>query len=210
MSTKIWQAWRLPKTKLNEFLLMTRTATMEKFYGQLDDWMWCASKEEAKKRREAAAEKVKAKNDGVLPSWWYDDDETYLRERWRMVQERIKEASVSPKRMFHDADASLNIWIDGRYAYVIPYGEVALHSPWPDWLEDYHYQNQTDRPEEITARQWTARKRAWDRIALDDWNATRLEHSLISFSKREAWQYSFLAEVHLGLIKIGKGEGDAE
>lgn len=33
------------------------------------------------------------------------------------------------------------------------------------WLLDYHYQNQTDRPKNITARQWNQRKKDWD-IAL--------------------------------------------
>ena len=34
-----------------------------------------------------------------------------------------------------------------------------------DWLLDYHYQNQTDRPQNITPRQWNQRKKDWD-IAL--------------------------------------------
>lgn len=33
-----------------------------------------------------------------------------------------------------------------------------------DWLEDYSYWNNTDRPEHITAREWANRKRKWNNI----------------------------------------------
>lgn len=31
-------------------------------------------------------------------------------------------------------------------------------------LEEYHYQNQTDKPDEISARDWNKRKRDWDKV----------------------------------------------
>jgi len=30
------------------------------------------------------------------------------------------------------------------------------------WVSDYHYQNQTDRPKELTANQWNQRRKDWD------------------------------------------------
>lgn len=33
-----------------------------------------------------------------------------------------------------------------------------------DFIKDYHYQNQTDRPDNITARQWKKRKNDWDLV----------------------------------------------
>lgn len=32
------------------------------------------------------------------------------------------------------------------------------------WFIDYHYQNQTDRPKSVTARQWSTRKNQWDKV----------------------------------------------
>jgi hypothetical protein len=37
----------------------------------------------------------------------------------------------------------------------------------PD-LEDYHYQNSTDRPDGITARAWSERRRTWERAMRPD------------------------------------------
>lgn len=44
------------------------------------------------------------------------------------------------------------------------WGEAWLSQP---GVEEYHYQNQTDQPEELTNRQWNARRDAWDK-ALGD------------------------------------------
>jgi hypothetical protein len=35
-------------------------------------------------------------------------------------------------------------------------------------LEEYHYQNQTDRPEEVSPRDWSERKRVWNEIVETD------------------------------------------
>jgi hypothetical protein len=30
------------------------------------------------------------------------------------------------------------------------------------WINDWHYQNQTDRPEKLTGKQWKSREKSWD------------------------------------------------
>lgn len=35
------------------------------------------------------------------------------------------------------------------------------------WVKDYHYQNSSDRPEEISAKEWSKRQRDWDRVFTD-------------------------------------------
>ena len=30
------------------------------------------------------------------------------------------------------------------------------------WLKDYHYQNQTDEPDDVTKKEWNQRKKDWD------------------------------------------------
>jgi hypothetical protein len=204
MSTKIWTAWRVPKNKLNEFFLLVNAATMANFYERLDMWMSWVKIDKAKQRREEVEDKCRD-TDGNLPTWWWrdreDPDKTYIRERWEILCERIREASASFEYNPFDADASLNVWLDGRYAYLIPYGRVKLPDSLPDWVEDYHYQDQADRPERFTARQWAARRRKWDQLCLDNnWNDTRMNHPIIDFSRHASWRSEYMVEVHLGLM----------
>lgn len=58
----------------------------------------------------------------------------------------------------------------GRYVYVRPMAYSSrVRGVW-DWLDscdfvqEYHYQDKTDRPDRIPAREWRARRRTWDRL----------------------------------------------
>jgi hypothetical protein len=51
-------------------------------------------------------------------------------------------------------------------------------------LADFHYQNQTDRPSNISAQAWGARARTWDRLLPDDCWQDKLELSIVSV---EGW-----------------------
>ena len=44
----------------------------------------------------------------------------------------------------------------------------AMWSLWKKNTKDYHYQNQTDYPKEITAKQWAQRRKDWDKVLSDD------------------------------------------
>lgn len=48
----------------------------------------------------------------------------------------------------------------GRYSQAC----VDMLDRWSDVLEDFHYQNSTDQPEEITEEEWENRREVWDEI----------------------------------------------
>lgn len=53
-------------------------------------------------------------------------------------------------------------------------------------VEDYHYQDQCDRPEELTSREWNKRKKDWDEALGPDW--VPANHGLtFEFSQFETW-----------------------
>lgn len=73
----------------------------------------------------------------------------------------------SSKRNLFDLDVSIAIRRCGRRYYLIPYcemlvGEVLNFLSDDPRVEDYAYWNNTDRPEEVSARAWAARARTWD------------------------------------------------
>jgi len=52
MSIKIWQAWRVPIGRLNEFMVMVNETTMAEFYRKFNDWMSWIDLKKAKQVRE--------------------------------------------------------------------------------------------------------------------------------------------------------------
>jgi len=200
MSTKIWKAYRVPIGKLNEFFSLVEGPTLTGFYERLDYLMKSEGLLKLAKERRKLEEEVLAERDGALPAWWHSDP-MYLEERWQILQGEMKKASLSIEHHFADVDASFNVWLYGKYAYLIPYGKVCYPNPMPEWVEDYHYQDQTDRPEDISPQAWRARREMWDKVCLDDWDATRMVHHIINFSPL-AYKSAYLAEIHLGLIRL--------
>lgn len=86
----------------------------------------------------------------------------------------IRLASTEPK-IFQELlpDGGWNIWIHKNYVYAIPFGAYIYYenicdasSNWPEWLEDFHYQNQSDPPEDIPEEEYEAREEIWEEICL--------------------------------------------
>lgn len=100
----------------------------------------------------------------------------------------LRAATESSRSKFRanelDVDASLNLWLHGRNVYAIGYGDC-----WNDLpplaelcpaIRDFAYWNNTDRPADVSRRQWTARRKTWDAVCLDEsWDAARLVHTIV-------------------------------
>lgn len=101
----------------------------------------------------------------------------------RKVFLRAKKASATKFRDDIDAsfDCSLNVWLHGRYAYAILYGEWWIHEKFEAVppVEDFRYWNNTDKPDDVTERAWAARAKAWEAVCLDDFDRDRLVHTII-------------------------------
>lgn len=105
-------------------------------------------------------------------------------EAVREVFMRAKQASQSPQRSEHDIDCSMNVWFHGRHAYVMPFGEAWIHEGFTcGGVEDYAYWNNTDRPDDVTARAWAARSKTWEAVCLDNWDRSRLVHTIVDVVK---------------------------
>lgn len=183
MSTKIYNARRVPVARLNAFIGIVRRAVLKRA-------AWQVGKVEIDRVA------LKAKVDGYNDRWRKDGQEPPVwleRSLWTEAALDVCEAaSAKPERDLVAAlDCSLNVWIYGRYAYIIACGEEYLYEKvrYPRWAEDYSYWNNTDAPDGITQRAWDERGKVWHRVCLGRWNEDRLNHSIVDLrpgSSRES------------------------
>ena len=195
MSTKIWTAVRVPIPKLNEYLKLCRAETMKQVFEQAE---WQITK------MDWDAARVEAEAD-IAKSKYREIEQVTRRYALRMLAEEYRKSSTNFERRIFDVDSSVNIWLDDKFAYIIPYGKTVLAEI--KYAEDYHYQNQVDKPENVSNREWKAREKKWDEVALDDWNATRLQHEFVSFALTN-WESLFNLELHFGLHPGHTGNND--
>lgn len=108
-----------------------------------------------------------------------------LKMRVIMFMALARRASRSPLRSVCCIDAGFQFWVLKHTAYVLPlYPEHSL--PETQGSVDFHYQNQTDRPQEISLREWGKRRRFWNMLmdTKDDdgstmWEDTAFRHHTI-------------------------------
>lgn len=87
------------------------------------------------------------------------------------VRKAYKENSTSAQRDRYSLDVTVAVYPYRGEVYLRTFvesisivGHVLDFVPKMRELEDYHYQNQTDRPEEVSAKDWRQRRRVWDGI----------------------------------------------
>lgn len=177
MSTKIYTAYRLPTKHLNKFLIETNEVMFNNVVKRLNLLM------------------DKLKPEGyyqLLLKQWKDKawvDKIFEREgkaarfgRLDAILSACKEAAQSPRRdIMFDIECGWFIRISNKYAYVIPYGEAYTHDnlKLQDYVEDYSYWNNTDRPENISPARWGARAKKWNDFFDRPHENPVLKHSVV-------------------------------
>jgi hypothetical protein len=112
----------------------------------------------------------------------------------RMLAE-YRESTEERRRSAFNYDAGLTFrWLNG-YWYMQVFAQDAMRGIFDFVIEnprvvDYHYQNSTDRPEEVTARDWRQRKKVWDTLyAGPCGRMTFLELTVMNFEEFRVWTY---------------------
>lgn len=95
-------------------------------------------------------------------------------EQWNAVYfdcffqiiDKIKECAKSPSFKFdYDYRCNLRIIPMKRKTLVLYFGNLEMQQyleSLPDFLIDYHYQDQTDKPDDISTYRWKQREKDWD------------------------------------------------
>lgn len=156
MSTKIYNAARVPLKDLNRFI----------------DYVHTQGEKDARKIVMSAVSDMKF---APIPDWvGRAPNPIRALERWK-VNETIDFISKNPT-WFVNLEKWINVWIRGRYAYI-----MLCNLRRPRWAEDYSYWNNTDAPKRISQKAWDARGKVWGEICLGNLgptshNGRRLEH----------------------------------
>lgn len=92
---------------------------------------------------------------------------------YTLVEENVECASIKSTILLYDywLDCTMQIIPVGRKLLVLLFGNNNLQKIVKNTLplEDYHYQNSTDKPENITTRDWNLRRITWDKALSPDY-----------------------------------------
>jgi hypothetical protein len=177
MSIKIYRAWRVPASRLNEYFDWARERMKKVVLDHLEQKVLPTAD------IKEALEKGPPEHLKEVPGWVENWEKG---QRFKAVQDKLLEASKSNLRdPYFDVDCGLNVWLQDDYAYKIPVSEhwiAASLDSGPEvfeWVEDYSYWNNTDGPEEISEADWDAREEKWYSICIDvDHNQHRMFHTV--------------------------------
>lgn len=138
MSIKIWTAWRVPLTRLNEACDALHQEMLEQAYDRFSR---------------------------LIASCHRDNPHLNILE----IEDRMELLLLKEKLV----DCGFQLYVDASFAYLVPYGNFSFCSlrgargeaqRLPEWFQDYHYQDQTDRPDEISAEEYQARGEKWGEL----------------------------------------------
>lgn len=150
MSTKIYEAFRVKTNQLYKVL-----ARYEEIMKPLtEDHVFTLLQ---------AVKNPNAKGEVLSPR-------TMLREHvWKVIEEAHKYPYINP----YDPTSGVNIWFIKSFCYIRPFSSSSIHyfnqifSPEkidvPSYI-DYRYYNNTDKPQEISSREWAVRQDVWDNV----------------------------------------------
>jgi hypothetical protein len=129
----------------------------------------------------------------------------------RLYRRGFRMSTTNPYRSICNFDVSVTFREYKGGIYVIPYCEGTMRNVL-DFLakdrrlRDYHYQNQTDRPTRVPARQWRERAKVWDALTEQARWGDYLMIDICSWSKW--WQlnpaFEMTAELHKRILGPAK------
>lgn len=161
MSTKIYEAYRVPNNRLNDFLKDIGDQMLDKVIERLDILMNNMKPETFYKLllKQWNGEDKYAKK-------YFNDGKPARYTQLEAVLSCCREVAHSQARdVVLDIECGLSIRIRNKYAYIIPYGERAYaRISIPNYAKEYTYWNNTDQPEDVSNAQWNARGKIWNEI----------------------------------------------
>jgi hypothetical protein len=161
MSTKIYEAYRLPIKNLNKFLERAKNHSINK-----------------------VSERVQMLMDNMKPEGFYKvllkkyKEEKYIKEHFNdgspsrytqfdVVMDCCKEAAAGSRRdPIFDIECGWTARLYDDDAFLIPYGEGYLRKGFrkPKLTKDFSYWNNTDKPTNVSNAEWDRRYKTWNKL----------------------------------------------
>ena len=164
MSTKIYEGYRFPASRLNEFMDIIGQEVAKQFVE------WCGQ---------------------------FTGGKVELSETLFELLKLLDLASDRPEKSMWDIDTSWNFWIhEDEYVYAIPYGR--FRAELPEWVGDFCYWNNTDKPDDVGDATWRFRGKMWEEVCLNNWNSRRLSWEIIKGSSESIGMNALWKETYEG------------
>jgi hypothetical protein len=176
VSTKIYEAWKIPIRSLVGFTSGFRAITMKGAVSTTSLIM------------------DEVNPDAIIFNLFDDPTDRVAmckKEGWREYSALVSIMTTfmlaSDKGIrFMNWDTSFNVWLDGRWAYIIPYlggykipkGSLDRMIRSLDGVE-YRYWDNSDKPSNLSRKEWSSRARTWDKVCLEDFHKNRMSHVVI-------------------------------
>ena len=171
MSTKIYDAFRLPK---GNDILKTLEKVREIFTEAVskdETLLYCihavttmeASIEfEKDPKNFIAKEVIEGNKNNNIDSFWI---ERYLEKISMSMERKPEDISIKCSVFYDDSYWYIKYFINGNWAY-----EPMMEAAKITGMEDYHYQNQSDPPEDISYEEYESRIEVWDKLLGEEGN----------------------------------------
>ena len=164
MSTKIYDAYRLPKAEN----ILEKLYQLKQFaYKEVSENQILLHVIHALTTAQAAEKLKKDPDNPFLQSVVRDDAAGKIDIFW--IEECLEEAGKSVEKDLIDVKLSCSVFYDETYWYI----KFFVNSRWQSKVlkeaerigfEDYHYQDQTDPPEDLPKEEFKARGVKWDEL----------------------------------------------
>jgi len=159
MSTKIYEAYRIPLNKMGETLLFFKAQFMK------------SAIEEAKKLSTSLKEEYIQKGIDSFKSEWtgtsLSDEDIKKRVRIALALSLLIRSSKRGT-VICNIDSFVKVFVDDKHAYFWAVGPLERNTSGiknlPKYMKDYCYFNNTDKPEDISERKWAARAKKWNKF----------------------------------------------
>ena len=205
MSTKIYEAYKVRATLLNELIDEVRPQVFKATMGYVKQLLASVMQDDIDKEFNKMFDYGRGITAGC-------EESAKMKIAWdKFVEPQCVRASNTSLRDPFDIESGLNVWLRRSYAYIIPINLDMWKVKFPPFASDYSYWNNTDQPEHISNKQWGTRSKVWDEINCgslvgSQHNDRRLYHSFVSVTNgRVSFEfYWYLQQYYLDTLRDEK------
>ena len=142
-----------------------------------------------------------------IMDWFPEEPMNYI----EFLNHVYKIRELFKRHEVYDFDCGLNIWIKDGYCYIIFVKGSYLYTNkipdlMPDFVEDFSYFDNTDKPEGISEEEWEYRGTVWEGIncgtGKSSYDARKLYFQIVE--TQEEWNYRFVDALHKRMKEIGR------
>lgn len=200
MSLKIYTAYKLPNSKVSDFANMVSDFQRNKVANFLNEFIQNIN-------RDPFEEWFNESYDRMDLNEFKDNEHALNKLKFDfLIEERVRPASKSSERSPFCIDCGWRLYFDSELAYTMPYGERWIYKDveniFPDWIEDFTYWNNTDRPDDISKNEWQERRDKWDELL--ERNAPTITVNVLEFGKNPLNSISYETDLFKRIEEINE------